>query len=79
MSNYRLWLTLLLLGSISLGIFGCSSDEEKDLETEISNSETIQSNPDIDLSLVFEKRIEGKNEEAIALLRSLNEHAPRIG
>ena len=76
MSNYRLWLTLLLLGSISLGIFGCSSDEEKDLETEISNSETIQSNPDIDLSLVFEKRIEGKNEEAIALLRSLNELHP---
>ena len=77
MSNYRLWLSMLLMGSISLGNFSCSSDgDDNSLEMEKTVSPIITTEPEVDLSQVFEKRIEGKNEEAIALLRSLNEKHP---
>ena len=68
---------MLLMGSISLGNFSCSSDgDDNSLEMEKTVSPIIKTEPEIDLSQVFEKRIEGKNEEAIVLLRSLNEKHP---
>ena len=65
-----------LMGSISLGILGCSSEEDyRGEQTEESTpSPTIAS--EIDLSKVFELRIEGRTDEAIELLRSLNEIYP---
>ncbi len=76
MSKYRLWLSMLLMGSISLGILGCSSEEDYrgELTEESQPSPTIVS--EIDLSKVFELRIEGRTDEAIELLRSLNETYP---
>ena len=67
---------MLLMGSISLGILGCSSEEDYrgELTEESTPSTTIAS--EIDLSKVFELRIEGRNDEAIELLRSLNEIYP---
>ena len=67
---------MLFVGSISLGLLGCSSEENSFEETGETKSPAVQPQADIDLSEVFEKRIEGKSEEAIALLRSLNDQHP---
>lgn len=67
---------MLLMGSISLGNFSCSSGDDGSEELEQTNSVVPEKEPEIDLSQVFEKRIEGKTEEAITLLRSLNEKHP---
>ena len=76
MSKCRIWLTLLLAGSISLGIWGCSSGDETLLEEEKSAPPPLLSVHEVDLSEVFELRIAGKSEDAINKLRDLNEKHP---
>jgi tetratricopeptide (TPR) repeat protein len=76
MSKYRIWLTLLLVGSISLGIWGCSSEDESLHEEEKSTPPPSLSVKEVDLGEVFELRIAGKTEDAIDKLRDLNEKYP---
>lgn len=76
MSKCRIWLTLLLAGSISLGIGGCSSGDETLLEEKKSAPPSSLSIHEVDLSEVFELRIAGKFEDAINKLRDLNEKYP---
>ena len=67
---------MVLIGSTSLVNFGCTSEEDKSVELENSNIEKTTALPEIDFSQVFEKRIEGSTQEAISLLRGLNEKHP---
>ena len=67
---------MLLLGSISLGNFGCSSEEENQSNQQIENNPASPVIKEIDLSEAFELRIQGRTDEAIELLRSLNEKHP---
>jgi len=67
---------MLLAGSISLGIFGCSSEDTSAPSTPEKTEAVAMAQPAIDLSKVFELRIEGKTDEAIDLLRTLNEQHP---
>ena len=76
MFKCRIWLTMLLAGSISLGIWGCSSDDETLLEDEKVTSPPSLSIKEVNLSEVFELRIAGKTEDAINKLRNLNEKHP---
>ena len=73
---YRIWLSLALLGSISFGIWGCSSGDEQSEETS-PNTKPIQvAVPPVDLSPVISMRIEGRTEEAIEHLRNLIDKHP---
>ena len=57
-----------------LGNFSCSSDgDDNSLEMEKTVSPIIKTEPDVDLSQVFEKRIEGKRGSNRFSFRSLNE------
>ena len=67
---------MLLAGSISLGIFGCSDDAPPTPDANENLEDASPVKPVIDLSKVFELRIEGKTDEAIDLLRTLNEQYP---
>ena len=67
---------MLLAGSISLGILGCSDEEPTTPATNENLERVSPVEPVIDLSKVFELRIEGKTDEAINLLRTLNEQHP---
>ena len=64
------------MGSISLGILGCSPEEDSHDEQTDDNQSSSATNSEVDLSKVFELRIEGRTDEAIELLRSLNEMYP---
>ena len=73
---YRIWLSLALLGSISFGIWGCSSGDEQSEETS-PNTKPIQAAvPPVDLSPVISMRIEGRTEQAIEHLRNLIDKHP---
>jgi len=67
---------MLLAGSISLGIYGCSSEDTSAPSAPKKTEALAMAQPAIDLSKVFELRIEGKTDEAIDLLRTLNEQHP---
>ncbi len=67
---------MLMIGSIFLGIFGCSSNEDNLPEDDKTPPSSSPALPEIDLSQVLEHRIEGRTDDAIALLRSLNEKHP---
>jgi len=67
---------MLLAGSIFLGVLGCSDEEPPTPATNENLERVSPVEPVIDLSKVFELRIEGKTDEAIDLLRTLNEQHP---
>ena len=70
--------TFLLAGSILLGTFACSPDNQTTNQN-INQSPGIESKIDsepIDLGPVLEKRIEGKTDEALKMLRNLLQKHP---
>lgn len=77
MTLYRSWISILALGSILLGQISCSSDAHTPPQSNEEAEEKALPDDVVDLSTVIEKRIEGKHDEALTLLRDLSEKYPR--
>ena len=68
---------MLTLGSISLAILGCGNQESESGSTIPENtSQKALTRTTPDLSEAIEKRIEGKPEDAVRILRKLNDEHP---
>ena len=68
---------MLTLGSISLAILGCGNQESESGSTIPENtSQKVLTRTTPDLSEAIEKRIEGKPEDAVRILRKLNDEHP---
>ena len=74
MHTMKIWIRMLLVGSTLVGLFSCENQNDSQQSTEVSTAPPAQSNPD--LSRVLEMRIEGNSEDAIKLLREMNEEFP---
>ena len=68
---------MLMIGSTTLGFFGCSQNEETGVEQTLEEVLLPTPPQGPDLTEALSKRIEGKPAEAIELLRELNEQFPK--